>query len=284
MLYRFLGRLPFPILYAVAWIAYLLLYHVAGYRKAVVKDNLMRAFPDQSERAITLLAKNFYRQLAQVGLEIARARYMAEDDFRQRVEIVNPELVSEASQGFSQPVIILTIHQGNWEWMLHGLSLALDRPLDPVYKPLHSPGADRFMREVRGRFGSRPLPMGKATRDILKRRREFRLLVMVADQSPIRRERSHWTQFMGGEAAFYLGAETIARATEYPVLFAQCRRRHRGHYQVQLHELARPPYDNNEHSLTERYVRMAERAIREEPESWLWSNRRWKRQRDRDTA
>ncbi len=26
-----------------------------------------------------------------------------------------------------------------------------------------------------------------------------------------------------------------------------------------------------------RYVKMAERAIRGEPESWLWSNRRWKR-------
>ena len=57
MLYRFLGRLPFPLLYGVAWFAYVLLYHVAGYRKAVVKDNLKKAFPDQSERDITLLAK-----------------------------------------------------------------------------------------------------------------------------------------------------------------------------------------------------------------------------------
>ena len=284
MLYRCLGRLPLPILYAIARIAYPLLYYVAGYRKAVVKDNLTRAFPDQSERDITLLAKKFYRQLAEVGVEIARARYMGEDEFRRRVRIVNPELVTEASRGFSQPVVIMTIHQGNWEWMLHGLSLALGKPLDPVYKPLHSPGADRFMREVRSRFGSRPIPMGKASRDILKRRREFRLLVMVGDQSPIRRERSHWTQFMGSEAAFYLGAETIVRATDYPLLFAQCSRERRGKYRVKLHLLAQPPYDNKDHSLTERYVDMAERAIREEPESWLWSNRRWKRRRERDTS
>ena len=209
---------------------------------------------------------------------------MGEDEFRRRVRIVNPELVTEASRGFSQPVVIMTIHQGNWEWMLHGLSLALGKPLDPVYKPLHSPGADRFMREVRSRFGSRPIPMGKASRDILKRRREFRLLVMVGDQSPIRRERSHWTQFMGSEAAFYLGAETIVRATDYPLLFAQCSRERRGQYRVKLHLLAQPPYDNKDHSLTERYVDMAERAIREEPESWLWSNRRWKRRRERDTS
>ena len=277
-LYRFLGRLPFPLLYPLAWLTYLLLYYVAGYRKAVVKENLARAFPDQSEREITVLAKKFYRQFTQVGLEIARARYMDEADFRERVEVLNPELITECSGGLRQSVIILTIHQGNWEWMLHGLATTLGIPLDPVYKPLHSPSAERFMRELRSRFGSRPVPMGEATRDILRHRREFRLLVMVADQSPVRRERSYWTRFMHRDAAFYLGAETIARTTGFPVLFAQCRRLRRGHYQLELHKLGEAPYDGEAHSLTESYVRMAERAIREEPESWLWSNRRWKRQ------
>ncbi|NCF18395.1 MAG: lipid A biosynthesis (KDO)2-(lauroyl)-lipid IVA acyltransferase [Haliea sp.] len=278
-LYRCLGRLPFPLLYPLAWLTYLLLYYVAGYRKAVVKENLAGAFPDQSEREVTVLAKKFYRQFAQVGLEIARARYMDETDFRERVEILNPELIAECSGGMRQSVIILTIHQGNWEWMLHGLATTLGVPLDPVYKPLHSPAADRFMREVRSRFGSRPVAISEATRDILRRRREFRLLVMVADQSPVRRERSYWTRFMHRDAAFYLGAETIARTTGFPVLFAQCRRLRRGHYQMELHKLGEAPYDGEAHSLTESYVRMAERAIREEPESWLWSNRRWKRQR-----
>jgi KDO2-lipid IV(A) lauroyltransferase len=278
-LYRFLGRLPFPLLYPLAWLTYLLLYYVAGYRKAVVKENLAGAFPDQSEREVTVLAKKFYRQFAQVGLEIARARYMDETDFRERVEILNPELIAECSGGMRQSVIILTIHPGNWEWMLHGLATTLGVPLDPVYKPLHSPAADRFMREVRSRFGSRPVAISEATRDILRRRREFRLLVMVADQSPVRRERSYWTRFMHRDAAFYLGAETIARTTGFPVLFAQCRRLRRGHYQMELHKLGEAPYDGEAHSLTESYVRMAERAIREEPESWLWSNRRWKRQR-----
>ena len=184
-LYRCLGRLPFPLLYPLAWLTYLLLYYVAGYRKAVVKENLAGAFPDQSEREVTVLAKKFYRQFAQVGLEIARARYMDETDFRERVEILNPELIAECSGGMRQSVIILTIHQGNWEWMLHGLATTLGVPLDPVYKPLHSPAADRFMREVRSRFGSRPVAISEATRDILRRRREFRLLVMVADQSQL---------------------------------------------------------------------------------------------------
>lgn len=283
-LYRCIGRLPFPLLYGFSWMAYLAIYYLAGYRKAVVKDNLAQAFPEKTEIERTFLVKKFYRQLADTAAEIAKARYMTAQQLKERVQLLNPEVLMQSSQDLTRPVIVLTIHQGNWEWMLHGISLALDTPLDPVYKPLHQESADRFIREIRSRFGSRPLPMAKASRDILRRRREFRLIAMVADQSPIRRERSYWTEFFNREAAFYLGAETIARATDYPVIFAQCRRRARGYYTIKFHPIASPPYPREGHELTETYVRMAEQAIREEPQSWLWSNRRWKRSQQREPA
>jgi len=228
ILYRLLSWLPFPVLYATARMAYLLLYYVAGYRKAVVRENLGRAFPDKSEKEITVLAKKFYLQLAQVALEITSA---------------------------------------------------MNIPIDPVYKPLHNKTVDKLIFDIRRQFGSRPLSMAQSTRDILRRRREFRVFVMVADQSPVRSERSYWTQFMNQQAAFYPGTEIIAKMTQFPVLFAQCRRLSRGHYEVEFHELASPPYDKDSHAITDSYVRMAEQAIRSEPESWLWSNRRWKRDR-----
>ncbi|HDY82080.1 MAG TPA: lipid A biosynthesis (KDO)2-(lauroyl)-lipid IVA acyltransferase [Halieaceae bacterium] len=277
MLYRLLSWLPFPVLYATARIAYLLLYYVAGYRKAVVRENLGKAFPEKNEKEITVLAKKFYLQLAQVALEIVKARRMNKADFRQRVKIVNPELMQRCSNDYQDSVILLTIHQGNWEWMLHGVTCAMNIPIDPVYKPLHNKTVDRLIFDIRSQFGSRPLSMARATRDILRHRREFRVFVMVADQSPVRRERSYWTEFMNQQAAVYTGAETIAKMTQFPVLFAQCRRRSRGHYELEFHELARPPYDKDSHAITDSYVRMAEQAIRSEPQSWLWSNRRWKR-------
>ncbi len=277
ILYRLLSWLPFPVLYATARIAYLLLYYVAGYRKAVVRENLGKAFPEKNEKEITVLAKKFYLQLAQVALEIVKARRMNKADFRQRVKIVNPELMQRCSNDYQDSVILLTIHQGNWEWMLHGVTCAMNIPIDPVYKPLHNKTVDRLIFDIRSQFGSRPLSMARATRDILRHRREFRVFVMVADQSPVRRERSYWTEFMNQQAAVYTGAETIAKMTQFPVLFAQCRRRSRGHYELEFHELARPPYDKDSHAITDSYVRMAEQAIRSEPQSWLWSNRRWKR-------
>ncbi|WP_235898668.1 lysophospholipid acyltransferase family protein [Parahaliea maris] len=282
LLYRLISWLPFPLLYATAWLAYLVLYYITGYRKAVVYKNLRQAFPERNASEITVLAKKFYRQLTQVALEIVKARRMRPEDFRQRVQVRNPELLLEKSLDQTRSVIVLTIHQGNWEWMLHGATTALGMPIDPVYKPLHNKTVDELIYDIRSQFGSRPLAMEESTRDILRRRKEFRIFVMVADQAPIRRERSYWTTFMNGEAAFYQGAESLAQLTGFPVIFAQCRRLRRGHYEMEFHELADPPYAKGSHNIIDAYIARAEAAIREEPESWLWSNRRWKRDRARE--
>ena len=61
--YRILSYVPFPLLYGLAELGYVLLYYVAGYRKAVVYQNLSRAFPEKSASEITVLAKKFYRNV-----------------------------------------------------------------------------------------------------------------------------------------------------------------------------------------------------------------------------
>lgn len=284
MLYRLISYLPFPALYALASLAYVVIYHLVRYRRTVVRENLNRSFPEKTSEEIRTLEKAFYQQLTQVALEIIKARRMRREDFLQRARIINPELLQQYSNDYKDSVVVVTVHQGNWEWMLHGANSALNIPIDPVYKPLHNKAADTMIYDIRSQFGSRPLTIDNSTRDILRRRREFRVFVMVADQSPIRRERGYWTQFMNQEANFYLGAETIAKMTKFPVLFAQCHRRRKGYYEIEFHELASPPYNKESHEITDRYVAMAEQAIRSEPESWLWSNRRWKRNRAAEEA
>ena len=284
MLYRLLAYLPFGLLYLLSSFFFLLLYHVFRYRRAVVAQNLERAFPDMPEADRKRLGKQFYRQLCDVAVEIIKARRMPAEAFLERARFINPELLEQYSEGFNKSVIVLTIHQGNWEWMLHGATTHFQIPIDPVYKPLHNKSVDELIYGIRSQFGSRPLAMDESVKDIIRRRREFRIFVMVADQSPIRSERGYWTQFMNQEANFYLGAETIAKMTKFPVLYAQCRRLRRGYYEIEFKEVAQAPYDKESHAITDRYVALAEEAIRAEPQSWLWSNRRWKRDRAKEEA
>ena len=103
MFYRLLSCLPLPLLYALGWPCYLLLYHVAGYRKATVRQNLRQAFPEQSEKEITVLAKKFYRQLVDVALEIVRTRRMSAAELRRRVTVRNGELLQRCHDPASPP-------------------------------------------------------------------------------------------------------------------------------------------------------------------------------------
>ena len=48
MWFRWISFLPFSLLYALAWLCYLLLYYVFRYRREVVRTNLANAFPEKS--------------------------------------------------------------------------------------------------------------------------------------------------------------------------------------------------------------------------------------------
>ncbi len=279
--------LPFFLIYRLGWFFYLSLYHLCGYRKNIVCNNIKQAFPEKSEKEVRFLAKQFYRHFADLFMEVIKAHQMNGKAFKKRCRIKGGEQLIRQStlRGVekAKPVIVLTIHQGNWEWMLHAVSQHLGVPIDPVYKPLHHKGWDQFIHEIRSRFNSRPIPMKQAGRNILKRKNGFRLFVMLADQTPVEGERSYWVSYLNKEAPFYLGAEKIAFLTQYPVFFAQCRRLERGYYELEFKELAVPPYENtrdkNNHQIIDAYVKAAEAAIYEQPETFLWSHRRWKRRR-----
>lgn len=83
------------------------------------------------------------------------------------------------------------------------------------------------------------------------------------------------------------GAEKLAWLTQYPVYFAQCRRLCQGFYEVEFKPLAvlyERTRDDTHYPAIEAYVKAAEEAIREQPETFLWSHRRWKRRRPSDVG
>ena len=274
--YRALARLPLSVKYALAKPLTWLLRDVVGYRRSTVASNLAASFPELDDQQRAMIGKRFYAQLVDTALEIVHAYRMSKAEFQQRVVVRNPELIEALTDHQQRSVVVLVIHQGNWEWMLHGAGAHLGLPIDPVYKPLHNAGSDRFALELRSRFGAEPVTAATAAKDILRKRRQVRLFALLADQSPGHRERKHWTQTLHQDTAWHTGAATIARLTRSPICFAQCIRRERGHYDIVFHEITRDPRSLEEQDIIEAYARVAERAIREQPESYLWSNRRWK--------
>jgi Kdo2-lipid IVA lauroyltransferase/acyltransferase len=192
-----------------------------------------------------------------------------------RMEILNLD-VARRYLDAGQSVMFVTSHLCNWEWLLHGVTLQLGYPVDAAYKPLHDQWAERLMLQIRSRFGARLVPAKELLADFLGRRGIVRAVAMNADQAPVSTDKRYWTQFLGQDTAFYIGAEQIARATRLPVMYVAVRRIRRGYYQVEL----KPLWDGREvsapNTVTERYARACEIDVLKSPADWLWSYRRWR--------
>ncbi|HHG84133.1 MAG TPA: hypothetical protein ENJ82_05225, partial [Bacteroidetes bacterium] len=66
-----------------------------------------------------------------------------------------------------------------------------------------------------------------------------------------------------------------------PMWYFDIRRVRRGYYVVEFIQVPHDDLDRKDKSsvyrLTNRHVRILEKAIQDDPSRWLWSHRRWKR-------
>jgi KDO2-lipid IV(A) lauroyltransferase len=272
---RLLSHVPLPLLYGFAHFLGWLALKVFPYRQNVVRENLTKAFPEFDESKLQQVMRDYYRGFAEVLVELIKAATLSEQEIRERVRPMNLE-AAQALLAQGKPVLLVAAHQANWEWMLLGLSVQLGYRVDAAYKPLKNPWAEREMKAIRTKFGSRLIPAKGFLADILKHGKEARAVAMVADQEPTTSEHKHWTRFLNRDTAFYMGAEEIARVTRYPAFFVGMKRLKRGYYELSLTPLAPGGQRLSTGELTERYARLCEEQIREAPADWPWSHKRWR--------
>jgi KDO2-lipid IV(A) lauroyltransferase len=272
---KLLSRLPWAALYAFSAFLYFLAYYVVRHRRHVIREQLEKVYPTLSPAERDHIHKQFLRNYCDVMVEILKSVSMSEEEMRRRMHVKNGELARRYLDA-GHSIMFMTSHLGNWEWLLHGVTLQLGFPVDAAYKPLHEAWAERLMLKVRSRFGARLVPAKELLADFFRTRGVVRALGMNADQAPISTDQRYWTQFLGQDTAFFVGAEQIARAMRLPILYAQVQRVRRSHYEVEFLPLwdGRETIDANQ--VTERYARACEAAVFKSPADWLWSYRRWR--------
>lgn len=276
--FRLLSRLPLSVLYRLADVLCFLLARVARYRRSVIEANLRRSFPGKSSSEIQTLVQGFYYNLTDLIVETIKLPALSADELRRRVLYRNAEPI-RAFLASKQTVLIMASHQANWEWLppaavLNGMAA------DSIYKQLENPFFERLMRIIRATFGANPVPTNRLLRDMAARRREPRLIALVADQMPDTPEHGYWTEFMHQDTPFYPGSERLARSLNLPVYYVEMIRLRRGYYEATFIPVAQPPYtDLPMGTILERYRDLLENTINAHPADWLWSHRRWKHQR-----
>ena len=171
-------------------------------------------------------------------------------------------------------------HNFNWEWANASLPACIQQMPAVVYMPIANKAMNRLFLKLRGRWGSTLVPATptEAFRaKIRELRREKFALVLVADQSPGDPSKAYWLNFFDTPTAFVTGPDKNARLSKLPVVFSLIRRIERGVYKTTSRLITTDPRNLKEGELTVMFARFLEEAIREQPENWLWSHRRWKR-------
>jgi len=274
-----LSSLPLRAWYGFASFLAFILDRLLKSRHEIIDMQLAACFPERDQAWIRQTRSAFYRNFADVSVEIVKAVTMKAEDIDRRVTLENPQ-EARAALSAGHSIIIVTSHNCNWEWALLKLCLEMGHPVHATYKPLKGRWGDRLMMTIRSRFGAEMIPARRLLMRVMRYRGPARIIAMVADQAPTSSGVRYFTPFMGLDTAFFIGPEAIAKAGKLPVYYIAMRRVSRGFYRIRFVRIAAAGEELPTGAVIERYAAEIESLTRERPPDWLWNYRRWKVQRD----
>ena len=275
-----LSLLPLGILYAFSYVFSLLIYEFLGYRVKVVSNNLKRAFPDKSQKEINEIKKDFYRYFTDMFMENMKFLSIGKYSMTKRLKVVNPELIeSYFTEGKS--VIVYMAHVGNWE-MMCGLPIYFSEKILSLYQPLKNSYMDGLIKIIRSRFGVEMVPSKNGYRTIVNysKSEQRTISYLVGDQCPHRGAAKYWGNLFNSETAFLIGTDRIARKTNQAVVYLKVTRPKKGFQNIEFIPLSDSAKELKQNEVIDLYCEALEENIREQPEIWLWSHKRWKYTRE----
>ena len=275
-LYHLLSYIPLSFLYILSSLISKLLPHV--YRRNVVKKNLVNSFPKISKFELDKLISNFYAHFCDVFFETIKSYSISTKELKKRVFFSNFDELNHKLEK-EEKVLVLASHQCNWEWLLLASQLNLNQPLNVIYKSISSRNINKALIKSRSRFGSKLIESKKALLHIRRNIKKIGIIAVVADQSPIKKNKKSWRILLNQDTAFFKSVEYLPRLLNSHVYFASMERLSRGNYSVKFDLISTPNQNLNKDILSE-YVRKLEDQIKQKPDEWLWTHKRWKYTRE----
>lgn len=272
---KIFSKLPFRVLYILSDGLYLILQYVIRYRKKVIMKNLAIAFPEKSVKEREKIRTGFYRNFADILMETIKSLSISETTMRRRFRLRNPE-VFEKLHSKGKGVMMVMGHYANFEWTAMCIPMLVPQNCFAVYHPLKNKYFNKTVVDIREQFGLELFDMKDTYPFMLGNPADNPLYVFMADQSPHRGKIKYYAPFFGVETPVHLGVENLARKCDLAVVFVSTHRVARGHYELEAQLLFEEPDQQPEYGITHRHMQVLEDLIRQSPEEWLWSHKRWK--------
>lgn len=274
--FRLFSQLPLGVLYLFTDILYFVARYVIRYRKKVIEENLLHAFPDKSTTERKAIRNRFYRNFTDSIAETIKSLSISKEELARRFTITNQDFLDQGVINGSS-VLLLAGHFFNWELGLQQAAVLSKVPSEGVYLKINSPFFNQLMYKARTRFGNTVTEKNEFRETVKTLNKDHRVVQLAADQRPNRRSSRYQRNFLNRPAYFFEGAEHIAKNMNLPVYFGEISKLGRGRYQATYELLAKGPYDGHSaHSITDAFCARLEENIHLQPDLYLWSHKRWR--------
>ena len=276
-----LSLLPYRILYGISDFFYLIMYHIVGYRKKVVRKNLSSSFPEKTPQELKEIEHGFYHWLCDYFVETLKLLTVSDETLLKHIEFRNAEQIEEYYDKGQTCAAILG-HYCNWE-LLSATGLAFKRHKEAVcgliYHPLRSKIFDMLFKDIRQSKGGVCIPKQEILRYLVRYKREKRMWLFgyISDQSPKYLNIHCWLPFLNHDTPVFTGGEKIMKKMNDAVFYVDMQRPERGKYICTFRLITDKPAEMQENEITARFFKMLENTIKRDPRLYLWTHDRWKR-------
>lgn len=273
--------LPLWFLYGVSSLLYYPLYYVLRYRRKTVRQNLLNSFPEKELPEIIQIEKKFYAFFCDYAVETLKLCSITEKTMRKRMTFSGMDKLQEA-MGKDKSCVLYLGHYCNWEW-ISSIPLYMDKDIKcgQVYHPLRNKISDKLFLKIRSRFGAINIPMQTTLKKILtyQKANQQWIVGFISDQGPKWNSIHYWLNFLHQDTPVFTGVERIAHRTKAVVFYMDVKRIKRGYYHGEFVPMTLDVESLEENELTGLYFKLLESKIKENPQYWLWTHKRWKRKR-----
>ncbi len=268
--------LPMWIIYLFTDFFYLLLILFIPYRKKVVRTNLQKSFPSLSLTEIKKIERKFYRHFTDLLAEGVKNFTISKKGLAKRMYVENPEIMDDL-YAKNKSVILVSGHYNNWEWLVTSQNNLFKHQALGIGMPLSNKFWDDKINKHRSRFGMKVVNAKNFKEVIASESTNPIAILVLGDQSPPDSNKSYWMNFLNQQTAVLFGTEQMANEYNFAVVFFKMIKVKRGHYKMCLTLVTEEPISLNWGEITEIHTHLLEKEIIKNPEFWIWSHKRWKR-------
>jgi len=248
-------------------------YRIPARPRRITERNVTSCLADQSSAERTRVIRRSLVETAKTYAEFG-AMWEWSPDKLQRLEreVENGDLLRDAlAEG--KGVILLVPHIGNWEFLLHYLMRC--HGITALYRPPRIAELDEHLRHRRQRGGATLVPpTGTGLRRVLATLSEGRLVGILPDQEPLK-DNGVFAPFFGYPALTMTLVGSLVRRFGSRVVFGYAGRCPGG-FRIRFRAAPEGLGDPDEGVAATRLNEGVEACVRECPEQYLWSYKRFR--------